>query len=69
MRMRLFIQVLNLNILETDLEDKQKINLKMRQKLRSFTEVLDLDILGTDSETKLQIKMVQIIKQVKNLYK
>ena len=41
----------------------------MRQKLRSFTEVLDLDILGTDSETKLQIKMVQIIKQVKNLYK
>ena len=69
MGMRLFIQVLNQNILETDLEEKQKINLKMRQKIRSFTQVLDLDILGTDSETELKIKMAQIIKQVKNLYK
>ena len=65
MRMRLFIQVLNLNILETDLEEKQKINLKKR----SSTQVLDLDILGTDSETELKIKIAQITKQVKYLYK
>ena len=69
MGMRLFIQVLDQNILETYLEEKQKVNLKMRQKIRSFTQVLDLDILGTDSETELKIKMAQIIKQVKNLYK
>ena len=37
--------------------------------MRSFTQILDLDILGTDSETELKIKMTQIIKQIKNLYK
>ena len=34
--MKLFILVLNLNILETDIEEKQKINLRKRQKIRSL---------------------------------
>ena len=65
-KLKLFIQVLNLNILETDIEEKQKMNLKMKQKIRSLVQVLDLDILGTDSETELKIKkMAQIIIKVK----
>ena len=55
-KMKLFIQVLDLNILGTDIEEKQKINLKKRQKIRSLVQVLPLDILETDSETELRIK-------------